>query len=136
MVHGGGGLLWGSVHWGCVVCGRVVDQIVGDSALQRGRQLMAGRRQHDVTDMSRLVKQRWWHLVVLSIEGEAGVGTAIKAARGRVGAVEVRLANGPTGGDTIMALLVAWHTWQERAFGGCWAADHNLALFPMMGQLL
>ena len=97
---------------------------------------MAGRRQHDVTDMSRLVKQRWWHLVVLSIEGEAGVGTAIKAARGRVGAVEVRLANGPTGGDTIMALLVAWHTWQVRAFGGCWSADHNLALFPMMGQLI
>ena len=36
MVHGGRALLRGSVHRGCVVCGRIADQIVGDSALQRG----------------------------------------------------------------------------------------------------
>ena len=82
-------------------------------------------------------------MVVLSIEGEAGVGTAIKAARGRVGAVEVRLANGPTGGDTIMALLVACQSWEERAIGGCWwsfrnfpADDMRITPFPMMGWLL
>ena len=80
---------------------------------------MAGRRQHDVTDMGRQVKQWWWHLVMLRIDGEAGIGTAIKAARGRVGAVEVRLANGPTGGDMIMALVVG-QSWQEWAMGGCW----------------
>ena len=91
MVHGGGALLRGSVHGSCVVRGRVVDQIVGHSALQRGvqpwpeGQMMAGRRQHDVMEeMDRLVvKHCWWHfLVLLRIEGgEAGIGTAIKAAR-------------------------------------------------------
>ena len=106
---------------------------------------MAGRRQHDVTDMGRQVKQWWWHLLMLRIDGEAGIGTAIKAARGRVGAVEVRLANGPTGGDTIMALLVvvACHSWEERAIGGCWwsfrnfpADDMRITPFPMIGWLL
>ena len=40
------------------------------------------------------------------IGGETGVSTAIKAAWGRLGAVEVGLANVPTGGEMIMALLV------------------------------
>ena len=38
MVHGRGALMRGSVHRGCVVYGRIVDQIVGHSALQRGGQ--------------------------------------------------------------------------------------------------
>ena len=123
MVHRGGALLRGSVHRGCVVDGRIVNQILGDRALQRGGQtwsigeLMAGRRQHYVMEMGRLVKQ-WWPLVMVRIGREAGVGAAIEAARGRVGTVEVWLANRPTGGDTIMALLVG-HSWEEWAIGGC-----------------
>ena len=95
MVHGGGALLRGSVHRGCVVRGRVVDQIVGHSALQRGGQpwsggqMMAGGRQHDVMkEMNRRMVKHF--LIMLMIEGgEAGIGTAIKAARSRVGAGEV-----------------------------------------------
>ena len=94
MVHRGGALMRGSVHRGCVVFGRIVDQIVGHSALQRGGQpwqLMAWRRQHEVVD--RLLVKQWWPLVMLRIGGETGVGAAVKAARGRVGTVEVRLTN-------------------------------------------
>ena len=111
----------GSVHWGCVVYGRIVDQIVGHSGLQGGGQpwqLVAGRRQHDVVDRL-LVKQWLPFLVMLRIGGETGIGAAVKAARGRVGAVEVRLTNRPTGGDLIMALVVG-QSWLEWAMGGCW----------------
>ena len=51
---------------------------------------------------------------MLRVDRETGVGAAVKTARGRVGTVEVRLANGPTGGDMIMALVV-WQSWQEWA---------------------
>ena len=50
--------------------------------------------------------EQWWPLVMFRIGGETGVSTAIKAAWGRLGAVEVLLANVPTGGEMIMALLV------------------------------
>ena len=140
----------GSVHWGCVVYGRIVNQIVGHSGLQGGGQpwqLVAGRRQHDVVDRLLLVKQWWTFLVMLRIGRETGIGAAVKAARGRVGAVEVRLANGPTGGDMIMALVVG-QSWQEWAIGGCrwnfrsfWPVDDirridNLASFVVRGRYL